>query len=165
MLDQQDGGGGHHGREEQDVVVALVGREIPSEDGELGPVGGDAGRRGPEHELLRVHEPLEQHAEPVRREREVDARETHGEPAEEDGAEASDDRRQHEGAEHRHAERLQRERGAIRPKAKVSGMAEGVHAARSHDEMKARGEQHRDEYIGAKHERVGRSLGQQGQQE
>ncbi len=34
-------------------------------------------------------------------------------------------------------------------------MAERMHAAGAHDEMQARGEEHRNEHVDAEHERVG----------
>ena len=94
---------------------------------------------------------------------EIDAGKPHGEPAEQQRAERGRDRRERQRHAHRRREPFHGKRRAIGAEAEISGVAEGMHAARPHDEMQAGREQHRDQHIDAEHERVGLRARQQRQ--
>ncbi len=117
------------GRPDADQTVAAAGQGVPLVDG--GP--GDLGERERQH-------------------RKVDAREAHAEPAEDQRSDARRERRRDQRELHRH--RPCRERRGIRAEAEVRGVAERGHAAGTHDEMQADGEQREYQHVAAEHQRV-----------
>ena len=102
-----------------------------------------------------VHDRPDDLREGQRQHRQIDAGEADREPAEQQRAGAGRDRRDQQGERHVGGEELDQQAGPIGAEAEIGGVAERVHASRSHDEMQAGREDHRDQHVDAEHEHVG----------
>jgi len=95
-----------------------------------------------------------------RQHRRIDARQPHAEPAEHQRCAGSGERRQCQCELHRKFLPQEEDSGGVGANSEIGGVAEGMHAARPHDEMQADGEQGKAKDVGQQDGDV--AVGQQG---
>ena len=93
----------------------------------------------------------------------VHTRQAHREPAEQHGKGGGHQRAEGQGQLHRQAGLAHQQRRAVGRQAEVGGVAEGVHAARAHDEVQADGKQGGHQQVNRQHGDVRRRASRQGQ--